>query len=919
MGSTRFRAQADRMTMSGTLDVPLSRSWSIAVPFAPVIDQAAGDWWKSGVFAVADDRAHTLLHIWVDNNNYIIVHKASSSFGNNLYVGAISGGTDRRASISAANVLTAMNLRTDGRHMLVARARRTHAAYLLEVFLNGSLIGSYSTNHTPTDLSSATVAIGNWTSGSGISDSSNGSSSDIGPQVGIWVDHFLTDGEVQALSGGASMLELPSRPVRVAQVDQVTQASSGVFSTFDRIAPSVSYTVAGTSRRALGWRMRDSFPEITRSQTPGVSKAIERLVEFASRVAGSQVFVFDQASGATVVPAMLGAMAGTASGITFGSPGFLPGERRTCGRFAGAGSLQLAANTLLDFNLTANYTVHAIAEIPATLADGDYSLWCHWDPTTVAGQQMLMTKSAAGGGLNMRHYVGSNFGSSSYVQQATAFGTVPTDRPTLLTWQQAGASPLPTGNLRMAIDGKRVASSQSGGGSTLATSPTTVAAYLTTPTQIGRNCAASPVQHFTGKLHAIALIPALQSWEEIATLGSLVRGDVPDIHVRNAKGEVFRPGDPGYGANLNVFMSGDFVPDEGEFQEIAAGAMERGECNIRAWMVGQLDEQDEAAIVPAAINRVFKRNIPIGVYRGGEASESPYPTKEITDAIKADPVLSAGKPAANAAYPSTLSVFMAEAAKLPDKGAWWIEGGDARVLAEILGNAPARALFIAKCVGVSWTHGAFNPSTDGTVWDSTAHGDGDAEYNVKTAPVAAKYVHDQFGAADMAGVQMLCPNWTTSVFDKAFVNAPCAGRSFIDLPSSVAKTSLAAKSNTVGRPDWDPLGLDLVLHGFKRVVTGGGHDCLLRGSCTVNDVANSPTPSKPAGYTLFNHTPGVGNVFVPVANWGGSINPKRIMIAHMERFVTGAYQSEQAGGEGIVGEVESELVGKGLVSERVVR
>lgn len=886
MPSLLFSGSSDRLNMSGTVSLDISKAYTVVWWWRPNIVTTGGSeqWYKSGANEIADDNGHCFWQIRVDASNYVGADKTGSGFSNVLYVGHVSGGTDRRQQVSAATLKAATSF--TGWNMSAYRSQRTAAAYSGRLWQNGADIGTaYTTNHTPTALSGASATVGNFVTGT------NSNCSAYITHFAVF-DGYLSDQELADLYAGQHPNEITSRPIRLPMMDQVSINTDGsTYSCPDRVVSGVSWTVAGTATALTSPTVRDNWNDIAPIDAKGRSRFIDEIAAHTRRVASSHMWVLDQASG-NVANIGTPASYGSVSGVTLASTGILPGDSRTCGSFDGSDDyVDIQNETNMDIERTSSYTMWAVIKIPATLGTGaDYSILCKTaGSTTFAGHQFRVRKNA--GGAALVHYIGSDFGTSAYIQQASADDSVPVDRTVFVAARVTGASTLPVANIELFIRGLKVSATTTG-------VSVTASVLNNNNMQIGRNNATA--QYFNGQIAACGVIMEAVSYERLSAYGLMAENDVPNLYVKDAQGNIHRPGDDGYKPNLIIDTDADDDPGDAMALELAAGYSDAGLCSIKAFLVGQRNNHTEAAVVPAAVKKIRNLTARLATWKGtsiGTDNTSGTGTTGIATAIIADSTLSGGVATNVDDYGDTLTAFKSSVQNLPDKSVVYCMLGHGSVLADILNDSAARTLFESKVAWVYAMFGDFTPNSSAIGAAATGtlfHSDNfdtagtDAEYNIAADPVQYDSLLSDLTAT---GIPLVVSGWNVgNRTGSSSAYAPAACRAMGLLTTSVGKTAIdVGSSATSGRVPWDQYCVYLPVHGPVRN-TFGGFRWIGRGQIACNTAEDTPyAPASghwAAGYTRLLRTPGTGSHWV--LGWddgANTINTSKHVVAHMDRYI----------------------------------
>lgn len=771
------------------------------------------------------------------------------------------------------------------------------------VTLNGSL--HPTTNFTGTGSTSMAWTLGSWYDSGG-----------YGLHCSGYVAEFamfgdtLTSTQAAALYAGRSPYAIGAtvqtynrlRPFEYLDLQTGVPGSIGTGGTW-----SLSSSGGGPAPALLHPTIDDPWASVVKPTATAVrSRFVERLVEWTAGVSNTNVLILDTASGTTNVPSLVnGATYGVATSVTFGVPG-LPGEKRSAARFDGSASfIDVATETAFDFERTADFTIHAAIKIPQNLSNGTYAIVSKTlAGANATGYQFFVNKD--GNGTRLVGRVGNTLTDS--VELKTGDATVPTGRWTLVTMRATGAATLTS--FELFVDGQKKSTSAS---TIIGSADNSLAATILNNADlfIGKEVTASSGKYFSGDIAAVAVLGQAQSYSRILALGTLCINDVPDLYVKDAQGNVHRPGDPGYRPNIILDVDSDDDRGDPIGMELAAGYSDAGLLNIKAFLVGARNGHTEAAIVPAAIKRLRRLSALIGTWQGTAIGTSPDDSDISAGATSIQtlyPELTTGLTGTVTSYPTTLATFIAAVSSLPNKSVVYTTGGHASVLAEILNDATAAAIFAAKVSFVVSMFGDYQPSSDGTLFHSDNF-DGlgnDGEFNVTlNNPGSGQPALFNSILSDLttAGIPLVVMGWQFSARNGSTLTIPLSCRTMGLLDSSVGKASADAQGATTdGRTPWEQYITYVTAHGPQRIANGG-MEWGCRGAISCNTATDTPFSGYGEGYTRMTPSPLTGShwfLWFDDAADATDISP--VICAHMDRFVTAAQDSASTSTGGFIGD-----------------
>ncbi len=629
------------------------------------------------------------------------------------------------------------------------------------------------------------------------------------------------------------------------------------------------------------------------------SVAVERLIEWAGQTSNSGVWVFDRPVGSTSIPNAMGltecAPDGTNPPTLASMPG-LPGDPGSCAFFDGTNDFaSIAHATWNNYERTDSFTIIAAIKIPQNLSNGTYAIASKTlAGANATGWQFFVNKDANGTRLVGR--IGNTL--TDAIEQKTGDATVPTGRWTMVAMRVTTAS---TPTIELFVDGIKRATTNSTIIGTADNNALAATIQNTAAIFVGKEVTAASGKFFSGFIKYLAVIKTNVSYNRLAALGTLTTNDVPDLYVKDAQGNIHRPGDDGYKPNLIIDTDADDDRGDAMAMEMAAGYVDAGLCNIKAFLVGQRYGHTYAAAVPGAIKKLRKLTAPIGCWQSTDIGGAKTPIGALTNAstITAGansiqtlyPSLVSGVTTECASYAPTLTTFINAVTDLPDKSVVYCMIGHGSVLAEILNDATAGPLFASKVAYVVGMFGDYSPATDGTLFhsDSFDGAGNDGEFNVTVGETGSGQPAEFVSLlADLttAEIPLVVIGWNGAARNGSTLTIPLASRIMGYLTNSVAKAAADAQGATTdGRTPWDQFAVHLACHGPTRTVNGG-FEWGLRGAISVNTGNNTLIPGYGEGYTRLTPSPLTGyHWFLWFDDAADATDISPVIVAHMDRYI----------------------------------
>jgi len=789
-----------------------------------------------------------------------------------------------------------------------------------KMYLDGSLVSLSASAHPAATYSGTGSTSMAWTLGSWFDSAAYGlPSSSYVAEFSIF-NNTLSATQAAALAAGRSPLAIGGACISYFdhkgynKTDLLTGAPGA-------LGTAGAQTVTGAVPVSiLHPTVDDPWPHVFKPLArPGSNRFVERLREWVKQETSPYVFVFDKPSGTTTVGNDTGTTPLTVTGPTLGVQSILPGDSRTCASFDGTDDFATMADEAgISFERTDTFALNATIHLDQNLADGEY--------------EIVSKTSALAAYLGYRFYVTLASGSASIgaalsdgtrtIVADTAAGTLPLGVPVNVAMLYDGSSANTA--IQLYIHGDKQAVTASG--TTLSSTIVNTAALF-----VGKKVLNVTSSYFKGRMASVAIYkPSVASnalkikhFSRLKSLGTLAINDVPDLYVKDAAGNIHRPGDPGY----RPYIVADMDMDDDYGDPFAADTLgqyvDAGLVNVPAILVTPRKGHTTAAGVAAAVKRTRRLSARLGVYQGNDIGSSTSSTFAAT--INADSTLVGAEATANSAYSTNVQAFTAAVADLPAKSCVLYMGGHAKGMEAIRADATAWALFQSKVSFVVAMFGAYQPNpaaittgsiAAGTVWHSNDF-DGagtDVEYNVglnggvTAANTDAESFAAFFAALNTAGIPVVVHGWNFAV--RSAVNAPAHGKNYSLLTSgSVSKTAETASGATAGtgRSPWDVFVPWVIAFGPRRSANAGGPEWLGRGTVDFNTDVDDPYDgtsegSWSPGYSRFIQTPLAGYVW-PMwfddATTGDRIG--QLCCDEADKFILNA----GATGTGVVGDLST--------------
>lgn len=833
-------------------------------------------------------------------NNWFRVMKSS---GKKWSCGFQVNGVDS-SNASTANVSLTQNA---WNHICVTWGPGTATA----LYVNGSAVSLASSSHPSASFSGTGSTSMAWTLGSWYDSGGYGLHCSGNVAEFAMFGDTLTSAQAASLYAGRSPYALGAtvRTYNRLRAFESLDLQTGVPGSVGTGGTWSFNTSGGGPAEALTHPTVDDpwASVITRTASAVKSRFLDRLVEWSKGVANSNVLVLDPASGSTNVPSLInGATYGVATSVTFGAPP-LPGESRTSARFDGSASfIDVATETAFDFERTADFTIHAAIKIPQNLSNGTYAIVSKTlAGANATGYQFFVNKD--GNGTRLVGRVGNTLTDS--VELKTGDATVPTGRWTLVTMRVTGASTLTS--FELFVDGQIKSTTAS---TIIGSADNSLAATILNNADlfIGKEVTASSGKYFNGDIAAVAVLGEKQSYSRILALGTLCMNDVPDIYVKDAQGNVHRPGDPGYKPNLIIDTDSDDDRGDAMAMELAAVYSDAGLCSIKAILVGQRKGHTDAGIVPAAVKKLRRLATSIGTWKGADIGATTNASTISAGASSIQtlyPSLTSGLASSVDSYPATLATFISAVQNLPNKSVIYCTMGHASVLSDILADGTAAALFASKVSCVISMFGDFSPSSDGTLFhsDNFDGAGSDGEFNIylnDSGSGQPAIFNTMLAALTTAAIPIVVIGYNVGTRNGSTQTIPRSSRIMGLLTNSIGKAAADAQGATTdGRSPWDQFVVYLACHGPTRIANGG-FEWGARGAISCNTATDTPYSGYGEGYSRLTPSPRSGSHwFLWFDDAADTTDISPVITAHMDRLITSAQDSSSTSTGGFVGDL----------------
>ena len=887
----------------------------------PTKPMSVSFWFYPTFVSTTDTSGRTLLSYKVLSggfNNYFRVLKWTDK---KWYVGFLINGVSSN-NASSATVSFSQNA---WHHVCVTWGPGTAT----KLYLDGALVTLATSSHPSASYSGTGSTSMAWTFMSWYDSAAYGlPAGSYGAELAIF-NATLTATQVSSLYAGRSPYSIGAPvasylPFRNADYTDLQTGAPGSLGT---AGPMAFTGMASADGSILHPTVDDPWPAVVKpTARPGQSRFIERLVEWTKQETTPYVYVLDRVAGTTTIGNETGTTPLVVSGATLGTAGILPGDSRTCASFDGTDDYaSIAHESGISFERTDTFAINATIHLDQNLADGEY--------------EIVSKTSALAAYLGYRLYVTLASGSASLgaalsdgtrtIVADTAAGTIPLGVPVNVALLYDGSSANTAIQLYIQGDKKAVTAS----GTTLSSTIINTADLF-----VGKKVLNVTSSYFKGRIASVAIYKPsvstnalkIKHFTRIKSLGTLALNDVPDLYVKDAQGNIHRPGDPGYKPNVIYDVDADDDYGDPFGMDILANYVDAGLVNLKAILVTPRKGHTTAAAIPAAIKNTRRLSCRIGTYQGNDIGTTTAST--FAAAIAADSTLIGSGASANTSYSTNVDAFKAAATDLPDKSVVFLMGGHCKGMEAIRADSAAWTLFQSKVAFVVAMFGAYQPNPAAITTGSIAAGtvfhsndfDGsgtDVEYNVgvnggvTAADTDAASFSAFFTALNTAGIPLVVMGWNFAV--RSAINAPAHGRAFSLLTSgNVSKTAETASGTTAGtgRSPWEPYCPWVAAHGLLRSVNAGGPEWLGRGTLAFNTDVNTPYDgtsegSWSPGYSRFLPTVGTGNVWIPFFDDGTTGDRVgQLMCDHIDRFIS----MSGATGTGNVGDAAiSQGIGRG--------